>query len=132
MIVVLPYPISANAYWRSFVPKGRTRAVTIVSREAHAYKERVGWLVKVSGIKKPFDVPVEVRVRLVSKNRVCVDLDNCLKVTLDALKGLAYTDDSLVHRIIAERGEPDANPRLEVEVRVFEAAAAPLFARAVA
>jgi len=132
MIVVLPYPISANKYWRSFVPKGRTRAVTIVSEEAHAYKHRVGWLVKVSGIKKPFDVPVEVRVRLVSKNRVCMDLDNCLKVTLDALKGLAYTDDSLVHRIIAERGEPDANPRLEVEVRVFEPKAAPLFARAVA
>jgi crossover junction endodeoxyribonuclease RusA len=134
VIVVLPYPVSANRYWRSFVPKNHTRAVTIPSEEARNYRSRTAWLVKVSGIKKPFDVPVEVRFRLVPATRVCMDLDNCLKVAIDALKGVAFEDDSLVHRIIAERAEPagKGNARLEVEVRVFEAVAAPLFARAVA
>lgn len=56
-------------------------------------------------------------MRLVPANRVCMDLDNCLKVTLDALKGIVFEDDSQVYRILAERGDPDpTGSRLEVEV----------------
>jgi crossover junction endodeoxyribonuclease RusA len=59
---------------------------------------------------------IELRIRLVPKNRVCMDLDNALKVTIDALKTIVYADDAQVYRIIAERAEPDpSGARLEVE-----------------
>ena len=39
--LVLPSPPSANRYWRSFVPRAGTRAITVVSDEAKAYKRDV-------------------------------------------------------------------------------------------
>ena len=36
-----------------------------------------------------------------------MDLDNTIKVTLDALKNLAFEDDKWVWGIVAEKMEPD-------------------------
>ena len=120
MRLTLPYPVSANRYWRSFVPRGQRRAIVTVSEEAKTYKEQVGWLAREAGYRSPIAGPVEMRVRLVPKGKVCMDLDNCLKVTLDALKGIVFGDDAQVFRIVAERGDPDEfGARLEVEVYVL-------------
>ena len=35
--LVLPYPVSANRYWRTYQPKGHRVPVTVVSREAKKY-----------------------------------------------------------------------------------------------
>lgn len=118
--MVLPYPVSANAYWRTFIPKGQKRPITLVSREAEEYKEQCAARAIDAGVRVPFETPCELRIRLVPENRVCMDLDNCLKVTIDALKGLVYEDDSLIYKITAERGEPEPGKRLEVEVLPFE------------
>lgn len=116
MKLVLPYPVSANRYWRTIVAKKQQRAITFVSDEAKAYKEECGWRAKAAGFK-PAGGLVELRVRLVPKNRVCMDLDNALKVTIDALKGIVYADDAQVYRIVAERADADpTGARLEVEV----------------
>jgi len=118
--LMLPYPVSANRYWRSFVPRGQKKAVVCLSKEAKSYKAEVGWIAKAAGAKKPIEGPVEMRVRLVPKNRVCMDLDNCLKVTLDSLKGIVFGDDAQVFKITAERGDPDEQgARLEVEVLIL-------------
>lgn len=47
-----------------------------------------------------------------------MDLDNALKVSIDALKGIVFADDSQVYRIVAERADPDpaGGARLEVEI----------------
>lgn len=45
------------------------------------------------------------------------DLDNRIKVTLDALRGHAYADDDQVVELHAYRHDDKANPRVEVEVR---------------
>lgn len=120
MKVILPYPVSANRYWRTVVAHRRDgpkkpRALTFVSDEAKAYKTECAWRAKAAGLK-PLAGPMELRVRLVPANRVCMDLDNALKVTIDAMKGIAYGDDAQVYRIVAERGDPDGKARLEVEV----------------
>jgi len=44
------------------------------------------------------------------------DLDNVVKVVLDAMKGICYTDDEQVKRIIADMDDDKKNPRVEVEV----------------
>jgi crossover junction endodeoxyribonuclease RusA len=45
-----------------------------------------------------------------------MDLDNALKVSIDALKGIAYADDSQVYKITAWRADPEPGKRLEVEI----------------
>lgn len=122
MKLVLPYPVSANRYWRSVVVQRRDgpkkpRAVTFVSEEAKAYKQECAWRAKAAGCRVPEQGAVELRIALVPKNRVCMDLDNALKVTIDALKGIVYGDDAQVFKITAERRDPDAaGARLEVEI----------------
>lgn len=115
MKLILPYPVSANRYWRSFVPRGHKRAIVVVSDEAKAYKSEVGWMAKAQGCKLMRSL-IELRMKLVPANGVCMDLDNALKVTIDALKGIAYVDDKQVYRIVADRAEPDGKARLEVEI----------------
>ena len=123
--LTLPYPISANRYWRSFVPRGKTRAIVVVSDEAKAYKQEVGWLARAAGLRSPFAGRVAVAVVLYPSRPQdwakraqrdpltwddsvqCLDLDNANKVLLDALKGLAFDDDKWVRRLASERMEPD-------------------------
>jgi crossover junction endodeoxyribonuclease RusA len=132
--LILPWPVSANRYWRSFVPRGHTRAIVTLSDEAKAYKAQVGWLVRQAGITVPIAGRVEIGIQLYPKRPQdwarrqrknplhwdddvqCIDLDNANKVLLDSLKGLAIEDDKWVRRITAERREPDGEARVVVTI----------------
>jgi crossover junction endodeoxyribonuclease RusA len=128
MKLTLPYPVSANRYWRSFVPKGWTRAVVHPSDEAKAYKREVGWIAKEAGFRKPTDRPIRLVLTLVPKNGVVMDLGNCLKVAEDALQGIVYENDKQVRAISLAYGEPDGKGALVVEITEFEPELPPLFA----
>lgn len=109
MTLTVPYPPSANRYWRTF--RGRT----VVSAEAREYKRQV-WLTALTQTKeKPTAAPVELILR-VYRPRRAGDLSNRIKVLEDALIGIAFEDDSQVVRIMAVRREDKKNPRVEVEV----------------
>ena len=47
---LLPYPLSANRYWRTYAEGFKGEPVTVCSSEAKAYKAQVGWLAKAAGI----------------------------------------------------------------------------------
>ena len=109
--LTLPYPVSANRYWRSFVPRGHARAIVTLSDEAKAYKEQVNLLAWQQGVREPLIGRVRVDIELYpnrpldwakrakrdpngwSDSVQCLDLDNCRKVLYDALKGVAFEDD---------------------------------------
>ena len=112
MRLELPYPVSANRYWRT--TKGRV----YVSKEAEAYKAQAAWIARAAGMK-PATGPVSLGVTLIPKNGITMDLDNALKVTLDALKGIAYVDDKQVVKIVAERVKPDGIGGLAIELNTF-------------
>lgn len=132
--LTLPYPISANRYWRSYVPRGKSRAMTVLSDEAKAYKRDAAWLARKQGLRQPIDGRVMLTVRLYPKRPQdaakraardpmgwddsvqCLDLDNSLKVLIDALKGIAFADDRWVWRIDAQRMEPDGDARVVVGI----------------
>src|SRR5574343_221261 len=115
--LTLPYPISANRYWRSFVPRGHARAIVTLSDEAKDYKEQVNLLCWQAGIREPLEGRVAVTVQLFPQRPLdwarrarkdpqawddtvqCIDLDNANKVLLDALKGVAIEDDKWVRRL---------------------------------
>jgi crossover junction endodeoxyribonuclease RusA len=131
--LVLPYPLSANRYWRP-VPIGGH--VTIVpTKEAKAYRKEVAALCAAAGVTKPMAGRLWIEVRLYpsrpqdwqARQRKlgaewdlgvrCIDLDNANKVLLDSLTGVAIEDDGMVFRLSGERMEPDAHgARVVVQV----------------
>jgi crossover junction endodeoxyribonuclease RusA len=113
--ITLPYPPSANTYWR--VWQGRP----VKSDEARAYQALVALKCRSEAMRPLVgQVSVTVSVYRPAKRG---DLDNSLKVLLDALKGFAYLDDKQVTRIVAEQHDDKARPRVEVEI--LERAVAP-------
>lgn len=107
--IVLPYPPSANRYWRSY--GGRV----VVSADAKAYKAGV-WMQAQQARLRPFSGPVAVYVHAY-RPRKTGDLDNANKVLLDALCGIAYQDDAQIVELHSWRHDDAQNPRVEVEVR---------------
>ena len=112
--LILPTPVSANRYWRIF--GGRV----VKSAEARSYRSVVQ--LKARGVE-PMDGPVSVHVALcpemtakgvASKTRL--DLDNCLKVALDALQGIAFNNDKQIVKLVAELGPAQVGGALMVEV----------------
>lgn len=119
MKLTLPVPPSANDYWRAF--RGRV----VVSDVARRYKQGVKGRSLTTGRPEPLAGPVVVSL-VVYRAAKRGDLDNFQKVLLDALKGVAFVDDSQVVEIHARREDDKANPRVEVCV---EPAAAEVPAR---
>lgn len=107
MTITLPSPPSANRYWRNF--RGRT----VVSAEAKAYKEQVGWIARAAGAQL-IDGNVALTVRWY-RERKSGDLSNRLKILEDSLQGILFDNDSQIVRIVAERYDDKHNPRVEVE-----------------
>jgi crossover junction endodeoxyribonuclease RusA len=129
--LALPYPISANDYWRSRTVKqkgtGRTIAIAYVTDEAKAYKLDVAWRARAAGVRAPILGRVSVSIELYPHRPLdwqtrqrklgdawdndvrCIDLDNARKVLFDALKGIAFEDDRWIWHDPGIRMEPDAH-----------------------
>lgn len=121
--IVLPYPVSANRYWRSFAVGGR--AIVTLSPEAKAFKQEVQWLAANAGVRKPLTGRIDLQVQLYPKRPLdfakrcrkdpdgwedgilCMDLGNCEKVLCDALNGIAWVDDKQIRRMLLLRESPD-------------------------
>lgn len=108
MKITLPYPPTGNLYWRHW----RNRVVR--SPEATKYRQGVRLRALSQGLR-PTTEEVVLSVAMYRPRRMG-DLDNSLKVLIDALRGVAFEDDSQVVEIHAIRFEDKANPRAEVTV----------------
>ena len=121
--LVLPYPPSANRYWRHrAMPRGGIQ--TYVSKDGKEFRESVHWLLRGAGVRKPLqgrigiaytlypNRPQDYRTRMRKLGEAwqdtvqCIDLDNAQKALLDALKGVAFEDDAWVRQIQAVRAGP--------------------------
>lgn len=121
--LALPYPISANRYWRPTIV-GK-RVMFTLTKESKAYKKEVASTCMVAGLRKPMVGRCLVEVFLFPhrpqdwQKRMrdmgpawddsvrSIDLDNANKVILDSLKGIAIEDDKWVRELVAIRMEPD-------------------------
>lgn len=134
--LTLPYPISANRYWRTYMPKGHKTPVTVVSPEAKKFKEKVMRIAHDAGITAPMSGRIEIAYQLYPRRPKdwqkrqqknpenwddtvqCIDLDNAQKVTFDSMKGIVFTDDDMIFCLSGKRAEPDEfGPRVEVTIR---------------
>ena len=130
--LTLPYPISANRYWKQFVLNGR--AMQGPRSDAKAYRRDVQKAAVLAAIGQPITGRVRIEIALypqrpqdwakrASKAPLtwdddvrCIDLDNANKVLLDALKGVAIEDDRWVRELVSRRMEPDGDARVVVRV----------------
>lgn len=107
--ITLPYPPSANRYWRNF--RGRM----VVSAEAKAFKVQAALIAKLAGAQMIAGA-VSMLVDIYRPARRG-DLDNTLKVTIDALQGIFYENDSQIVEIHARLHDDKRNPRAVVCVK---------------
>lgn len=115
--IYLNYPVSTNRYWRVF--GGRVvRSSEAVSYKAHVHREALE-----AGVSEPLEGPIWVEVsyhpkkpkKSTGKAVRAIDLDNVLKVAIDALNKIAWMDDSQIVRIGVRKGDPIENGGLIVE-----------------
>lgn len=141
--LVLPYPISVNRYWVNRIAKvkhgpraGESYMARMGSKEGLAYKAEVQRIALEQRVK-PIIGPVEYDFELypqrpkdwerrARKDPVwwdltvqCMDLDNARKVLLDALNGVAWTDDSRIRRDPGEIMIPDGEARCVIRIRPY-------------
>lgn len=142
IFLTLPYPVSANRYWKAVTIPGRTMMAP--SKEAKAYKAEVARIASAAGLAAPMDCRVEMWIRLYPARPQdwarrarsdpanwdddvrCIDLGNAEKVLADALQGIVYTDDKWIWHEDKRRMEPDANgARVEIAIRAMPRRAVP-------
>lgn len=134
--LTLPYPISANRYWR---PVKLGQHISIVpTKEAKQFRAAVGIICRAQGVITPITGRVQVDVKLFPKRPLdwqkrqrqagaawddtvmCIDLDNANKVLLDSLKEVAIEDDRWVRKLTTERMEPDGEARVVVTITALQ------------
>jgi Holliday junction resolvase RusA-like endonuclease len=98
---------------------GKVRNIT--APRYRAAKEAVSTLLMALWHGPALVGPVEVRGVAYFPDLRKRDAGNYRKLITDALTGIAYGDDSQVHREVWERGPLDRdNPRIEISVRLLE------------
>lgn len=139
--LTLPYPLSANRYWKAITIPGRTMMAP--SKEAKAYRATVQRMAVAAGVPEPIKGRVRVDLELyparpadwAKRARLdplawddsvrCIDLDNARKVLYDAIKGVVIEDDRWVFEDRARRMEPDGEARVVLTVKPIERPAHP-------
>jgi crossover junction endodeoxyribonuclease RusA len=123
IVLHLPYPLSANKYWRPVHVGGHISIVP--TKDAKNFREQITWLARAAGVVKPIAGRVEVALQLYpnrpqdwqkrmrkegatwADSVMCIDLTNAEKVLLDALNGVVFEDDKRIWKYSAQRMEPD-------------------------
>lgn len=134
--LTLPYPPSVNEWKTPTMKRGRRSGVTyaamieakpfrdykrevrIIARQAHAPRIH-GRVAVVYALypARPLDADKRAKLSATWDDDVrCIDLDNAMKVVLDALKQLVFDDDARVHELHGYRVEPDGDRRLIVTI----------------
>lgn len=115
--MVIPYPPSANRYWR------RSGQRIHRSELAVAYCEVVQQLARMR-IRGPVSTLVRITAD-VYRPRAAGDLTNTIKVLEDALKGIVYDDDEQTAEVLFRRWEDPDAPRVQLEVEEADPARRP-------
>lgn len=107
----LPFPPSVNHYWR------HARGRHYISERGEAYRKDVAWTVKLKR-RKPLEGMLRVTIHATPPDKRRRDVDNLLKVPLDALQhGGLYRDDYQIQELRIVRMPPLKHmPHIEVTV----------------
>jgi crossover junction endodeoxyribonuclease RusA len=119
--LVLPWPISINAYWKIRVIKikGAAMASTYVSAAGVRFQKNVlAAVIEQLGQHSPLHGRLSVTMRFYGPNARKYDISNFVKTTEDALtKARVWVDDEQIDEEHIYRGPIDrGKPRVELEI----------------
>ncbi len=115
--VLLPWPPSLNAIWRSIVINGAPRV--LLSKAGRDYREVVSRLLRENGVA--IRGPVQVTIDAYPPDRRRRDVDNLAKAALDALTHAGvWGDDSQVLDLRIRMRAPGQRPGLAVVIAALE------------
>lgn len=109
LTLILPYPPSVNNLYATF--RGRR----IVSAKGRKFKSDIAVLARRQGAHL-LNGNLAVTFRVFRPKRIG-DLDNRLKISQDALKGICFADDKQIIEIHAFRFDDKTNPRIEIDLK---------------
>jgi Holliday junction resolvase RusA-like endonuclease len=112
-ITLLGEPKSTQHIYRN------TCRATYMTAEGKALKEAYQWEAKSQWKGKPLQGDVALSITLFFGTKRRADLDNFNKLSLDALTGIAYEDDSQVAELYLKRAYDKARPRIQITVSSF-------------
>jgi crossover junction endodeoxyribonuclease RusA len=119
-MIVLPWPPSANHYWRH-LSSGKLAGRTLISEEGRVFREQVQR--NAMAEKWPrfgADARLSVRILAYMPDRRRRDLDNLLKSAMDALTHAGvWADDSQIDSLLIERA-PVLGGMLKVDVKAVD------------
>jgi Holliday junction resolvase RusA-like endonuclease len=101
IIVLTGEPKSTQHIYRNACRGGFS--VTYMSAEGKALKEQYQWEARSQRRGKPLEGDIEVSISLYFGTKRRADLDNFNKLSLDALTGIAYLNDSQIAKLTIER-----------------------------
>jgi len=134
LLFALPWPPSINHYWRSLLIPCKPmkpgappyRVQVTVSADGKQYRRSVRESMNAYRTWGPFTMPpgarLAVGLKLYPPNRRSFDIDNRAKALLDALTHQSvWADDSLVDRLLIERGPITQGGRVDVMITALDA-----------
>jgi Holliday junction resolvase RusA-like endonuclease len=83
-----------------------------MTAEGKTLKEQYRWEAKSQWKGKALEGDIEVSITLYFGTKRRADLDNFNKLSLDALTGIAYLDDSQIAKLTIERAYDKVRPRI--------------------
>jgi crossover junction endodeoxyribonuclease RusA len=87
-----------------------------VTAKGKALKEQYQWEAQAQWKGKPLAGEIEVSITLFFGIMRKADLDNFNKLSLDALMGIAYEDDSQIAKLTIARGYDKLKPRVVISL----------------
>lgn len=113
-IILKGSPISTGSIYKHMCA-GRFPRV-YMTNEGKSLKEDYGWQAKSQWKLQPLDKDIELDIKLYFKtNRKC-DWDNFHKLSMDALTGIVWLDDSQIKKATVEKFYSKENPRIEITI----------------
>ena len=118
-MIVLPFPPSANHYWRH-VTSGKLAGRVLISQEGRVFRDQVATNALV-GKWPRFGADKRLRVRILAfmPDKRRRDLDGCLSAVKAGLDGIAdayQINDFNINPITIRRCEPVKGGRVEVRI----------------
>lgn len=114
MITLLGKPLSTGSAYKTMCRGNWPNRYMIT--KAKELKESYQWQAKSQWHGKPLECPVSVVINTYHDNHRKNDWDNFHKLSMDALTGIVYLDDSQIEQAIVNKHYDKTNPRIEIEI----------------
>lgn len=90
-----------------------------MSAEGKSIKEDYGWQTRQQFKGEPLITDLEISIKIYFGTKRKGDWDNFHKLSMDALTGIVWEDDSQIQKATVEKFYSKENPRIELDINLY-------------